>query len=102
MADSLSPEDWLEWKAVAVIDGWYAGWAHTAEIVAAIANAATRQEITTAADPREAARKAKFKSGSEILEQLNKFKPKKPDSSNLTPSHKMAEVLEAREQRRRR
>jgi hypothetical protein len=77
LANSLSAEQRLEWKAVAVLDGWF-DINPTAEVLAAIHNATNRICISSSADPRAAHRASVWQSGWDFIKArfgINK-KPK--------------------------
>ena len=78
LADSLTLEQRIEWKAVAVLDGWY-DINPTAEVLAAIHNAANRICITSSPDPRATHRSSVWRSGVDYIKARFKttLKPKK-------------------------
>ena len=66
LADSLTQRQRLEWKAVAILDGWY-DINPTAEVLAAIHNAANRICITSSPDPRATNRATIWRSGMDYI-----------------------------------
>ena len=84
LQDSLTDEQFLEWWAVGVIDGWANGWQQSAEIIAAIKNATTEQLIARAANPRQALAESKFITGNEVAKQLTDYSGK-PKQNMMTP-----------------
>ena len=83
LANSLTPQQRTEWKAVAILDGWY-DLNPTAEVLAAIHNAANRICITSSPDPRATHRASVWRSGWDFIKARFEFKkPKKTNAGKI-------------------
>ena len=84
--DSLTDEEFQEWKAVAVIDGWANGWSQTAELLAALNYQTNRTVLLQldSSDAKRAADKMDWKSGHEIATMMTDYSKKKPKPRGLS------------------
>ena len=64
----------MTWKAVSLIEGWESGWKQTAELIAAIHNAANRIVTSNAADPVKTNEQLNWLSGNDVVKKMNQFK----------------------------
>jgi len=88
--DDLSDDQWLEWQAIALIDGWHNGWLHAAQVMAHMTNQTNRIVLSQMEKPAQAAKQMKWVSGYEVAEQLQSFGQKKK-KEGMTP--KQAEAI---------
>lgn len=95
LVDSLTPEQWQYWQAVAIIDGWANGWTQTAEVMAMLANQTSRQLASNPDHPRNDPL-MKWQSGNEIAQQMTKFTRKASKRSNMLTPEQAMKVLESR------
>ena len=79
LMDSLTPEQWMEWKAAAVLDGWFEGYSKTGEVIAAINNNTNRILLQNIAPDqvKQAAKEMQWFSGAEVAKNLTAFEPRK-------------------------
>jgi len=75
LMDSLSDEQFKEWRAIAIVDGWWNGWSQTTEIIASIQHHTNREILSRV--PRESSAAA-FKemdwpTGYEIAKKLTDY-----------------------------
>ena len=77
LADSLSDEQYLEWKSVALIDGWFHGRADLAELISTLNNGFNHLRLGAAAEPKELIKTLSFTSGFDVLKKFDNFGGKK-------------------------
>lgn len=81
--NELTDAKWLEWKAVAVIDGWFNGWQKTGEIIAALNNQTNRLVAMQCKEPRSASQQMTWLSGYKVAKDMQTFGKAAPTA--MTP-----------------
>lgn len=96
LVDSLTKRELIEWKAVAVLDGWDDGKRHLSDIQAAIHNAANRIELAASTDKKATLDSLTWKSGWDFLKAKFNFKNRSNKQTGMMKPGQVLRQLEAK------